>query len=219
MRRVVAIFIGAALAIGLTPAALAAPANAKVFVVHGIPGVAVDVCVGGSEVASDFRYGDVFSAGLPPGTYRVKVKAAAPGECVGPAVISERLELTSGLNATAVARLIGGVPGLSVFVNDVSPTDPGEARLTVRHTARAPKVDVWANGQRVLNDVPRGASADLEVPSGVYAVWVSAADGFRPVIGPRVLRLREGFAYQVHAVGTNASNYRFVVIGQEVGTA
>ena len=77
---------------------------------------------------------------------------------------------------------------------------------------------MWANGATILTDVPRGASADLEVPAGIYAAWVSAADDFAPVIGPAVVSLEEGMAYQVHAVGTNASNYRFVVLAQDVGT-
>lgn len=49
---------------------------------------------------------------------------------------------------TAVARYMKGAPGLDVFVNDVDPTATGEARVTVRHNAKAPSVDVWANGFR-----------------------------------------------------------------------
>jgi hypothetical protein len=221
VRRLTTIAIGALLALALVPASGAAArtsGDATLHVVHGIPKVKVDVCVDGSEVESNFRYGQTFSATLPEGAYRIKVKAAAPGDCVGPALINTKAELTAGLNATAVARIMKGEPGLDVFVNDVSPTDGGEARLTVRHTAKAPKVDVWANGATILTDVPRGASADLEVPEGIYAAWVSAADDFTPVIGPAVLSLEEGMAYQVHAVGTNASNYRFVVLAQDVGT-
>ncbi|MGZ8631009.1 MAG: hypothetical protein ACXWZF_08600 [Actinomycetota bacterium] len=48
----------------------------------------------------------------------------------------------------------------------------------------------------------------------VYAYWVTAAGSISPVIGPGMAELAQDTAHQIVAVGTNASNWRFIVIGQ-----
>ena len=57
----------------------------------------------------------------------------------------------AGANATVVAHLTAdGKPALTPFVNDVSAVPAGQARVTVRHTAAAPAVDVRAAGTVVV---------------------------------------------------------------------
>lgn len=209
----------AALAISAVAGSVSAvtPGTAKVFVVHGIPGVKVDVCVNGGEVRSNFRYGQQFVLnGVPAGTYKIKVYAASPRSCFGKAVISRTVTLTAGLNATAVARIVNGKPHLPIYVNDTA-VPSGKATITVRHTASAPKVDVWLNGGTApaVPGLAQGASAGpVALDPAVYSWWVSGVGGYKPVIGPGVARLAAGNAYQIYAVGTNAHNYRFVVVGQ-----
>jgi hypothetical protein len=200
-------------------ASAGAPAGGTIFVAHGIPGVKVDVCVNGAEARSNFKYGNSFSLeGVPAGTYKVKVRLASGGECKGAIAISEKVDVTDGLNATAVARIVKGAPELSIFVNDIDIAGGGNASVTVRHTASAPTVDVWVNGGSgpLVSDFTRGSEAGpVEVPGGdVYAYWVAAAGTYAPVIGPDVAMLEAGTAYQIMAVGNDASNYRFIVIGQ-----
>jgi hypothetical protein len=188
-----------------------------VIVAHGIPGVKVDVCVAGSAVKKNFRYGEQFKASLPAGTYTIRVRADAPNPCKGAVLIKQSVTLTDGLNATAVANYVAGKPALSIFVNDLTGTTSEDATITVRHTARAPMVDVWLNGGTApaVENLARKASAGpVAVPEGVYSWWVSADGTYAPVIGPRVAELSAGRAYQILAVGTRAANYRFIVINQ-----
>jgi hypothetical protein len=210
------------------PAAAGGEAQgAKVFVAHGIPGAKVDVCVGdqnATEVKSNFKYGNKFKlgAGIAPGTYRIRVFLADPRECRGTKVIDESVTLTNGLNATAVAKLVKGAPGLQVFVNDIGLAD--DTSVTVRHTAKAPAVDVYlaqvlvaGNGgqQPTIGSFPKGASAGpVGLDQGTYIFWATLPGQTAPVIGPTSRFFKAGRAYQIHAVGTNASNYRFIVIGQ-----
>jgi hypothetical protein len=198
--------------------ASAAATPATVFVAHGIPGVAVDVCVNGSIVAkANFKYGQQFKATLPAGTYTFRVRAHTAIPCHGKVLIYKRLALTSGLNATAVANVQGGTPHLSIFVNDLTGTDGTHATITVHHTATAPKVDVWLNGGTApaVPGLATGASAGpVPVTTGVYSWWVSLPGKYAPVIAPRVRNLAAGYAYQIYAVGTSTLNYRFIVIGQ-----
>lgn len=222
-RKILLTAASTAFAISALAMPVSAGTPATVFVAHGIPGAKVDVCVNGAEVRSNFRYGRQFKAELPAGNYRVKVYLADPRECRGVKVIDEQLALSDGLNATAVARIINGAPGLQVFVNDLDIDGPG-ASLTVRHTAKAPTVDVYLAGtvdlaidgsEPTIADFPRGASAGpVPIKPNTYAWWVTLADQTAPVIGPAVAYLEAGVAYQVHAVGTKPSNYRFIVIGQ-----
>lgn len=200
--------------------ASAAAAPATVFVAHGIPGVAVDVCVNNGIVAkANFKYGQQFKASLPAGKYifRVRLHTAVP--CKGKVVIYKSLTLTEGLNATAVANVQGGKPHLSIFANSFTGVDGTHATVTVRHAASAPTVDVWVNGGSapLVAGFARGAEAGpVAVPAGVYAYWASAAGGYKPVIGPRVSSLAALNAYQIIAVGTSTLNYRFIVIAQAV---
>jgi hypothetical protein len=208
----------AAMALATFVGSASAASPATVFVVHGIPGVAVDVCVNGGIVAkANFKYGQQFKASLPAGTYTFRVRAHTMVPCHGKVLIYKSLALTAGLNATAVANVQGGKPHLSIFVNDRTGTDGTHATITVHHTATAPKVDVWLNGGTApaVPGLATGASAGpVALPAGVYAWWVSLPGKYAPVIGPRVAGLAAGTAYQIYAVGTSTMNYRFVVVGQ-----
>jgi hypothetical protein len=218
-KRILSVGLGAALAVSLVGVSPAAAADASLNVVHGIPGVDVNVCVNGSQAIPDFNPGEVVTGvALPAGSYDVKI-VAANDACDDPAILEANgVELASGKDYTAVAHLDeGGTPTIGLFTNNVKPVPAGNARLTVRHTAAAPAVDVWANGSVIAQDVPNGASATLKVPTGVYAAWVSLPGDFAPVIGPEVLKLRKGTAYQVYAWGDGGSGYELAVIALKVG--
>jgi len=203
---------------GSASAVVPVPTTAKVFVAHGIPGAVVDVCVDGKEVRSTFRYGQQFVLeAVPAGAHTIKVHPASRFRCGGAAIIRKTVTLTGGLNATLMARIIGGKPGLQVFVNDTAIAPASKASITVRHTATAPTVDVWLNGGAApaITSLARGKSAGpVVVAPGVYSWWASAVGSWKPAIGPRVANLYAGRAYQIYAVGTNANNYRFIVISQ-----
>ncbi len=58
---------------------------------------------------------------------------------------------------------------------------------------------------------------DDEGPHGIYAAWVSLPNDFAPVIGPAVVKLDKGIAYQVYAWGDGTSGYDFAVVALPVG--
>jgi hypothetical protein len=219
IRRLGLTMAGAALALAtFAGSASAVTPTAKLFVVHGIPGAVVDVCVGNTEVKSTFRYGQQFVLdGVAPGTYKVRVFAASARTCAGTFVFGRTVTLTGGMNATAVARVFGGAARLQIFANNTVIPTAGKATITVRHTATAPTVDVWLNGGAApaIAGLAQGASVGpVELSPAVYAWWASGVGGYAPVIGPRVAKLAADTAYQIYAVGTNALNYRFVVVAQ-----
>jgi len=219
-KRIVGLGVGMALAVSMFSASPAAAADASLNVVHAIPGVDVDVCVNGGVAIADFNPGEVVTGvPLPAGSYDVKIVVAGD-TCDDTAVLqADGVELESGKNYTAIAHLEeDGTPTIGLFTNNVKPLEKGQARLTVRHAAAAPAVDVWANGSVLLQDVTNGASATMRVPTGVYAAWVSLPGDFAPVIGPEVLKLQNGTAYQVYAWGSGAAGYDLAVVAVPVGT-
>ena len=210
-----------ALVAGVLALPSAAAGKASVNVVHGIPGVPVAICVDGAKVVDDFRFGEkLVGAQLAAGQHRVKVVAAG-NACSAAAVLRAGYSLEAGRNYTVVANLdASGDPNLLAFANNVRPTRPGYARLTVRHTAQAPAVNVWANGTKVIGGTSFtwGDQRTLGVPSDTYRTKVTLPGSRKAVIGPADLTLRAGRAYQAYAVGS-PDHYRLVVLKVAVGTS
>ncbi len=221
--------IGLAVALATTMALFgAAPGQATggtpkftLNVVHGIPGVTVDVCVNGAKAITDFEPGDVVSGvKLPGGEYRLKVTPA--GQPCSAAILSAVADLAGGRNRnyTVVANLDDhGTPNLALFRNNTRKTDEGLARVVVRHTADAPAVNVWANGSPLNRgrQFVWGTQRRFDVPEGDYNVFVSLARQSAPVIGPVDLSLMAGYSYQVYAWGNGTAGYNLALIPLEVG--
>jgi hypothetical protein len=207
MRKLITTAVAAGGAIALAIAALL-PANAQetgtVTVVHGVPGLTVDVYVNGDLTLEGFAPDTVTDPlELPAGDYEFEVYAAGADPEADQPAITGSATLPAGANASVVAHLTAtGDPTLSVFVNDPSEIAAGNARLVVRHTAAAPAVDVLANGEAVITNLANPDEAQADVPAGDYSAVVAATGTTAPVIGPAGLTLEEGTAYLVYAVGS-----------------
>ncbi|WP_152188468.1 DUF4397 domain-containing protein [Georgenia satyanarayanai] len=195
---------------GLALLALAAPASAatddaaQLSVLHGVPDLTVDVWVNGERTLDDFEPASL--AGpleLPAGTYSVAITAADAEDDSEPVLGPLDLPLEAGGNYTAVAHLdADGAPTASFFTNDISETAAGEGRLTVRHTAAAPEVDVLAGGEAVISGLANGAEDSLDLPAGTVSASVAAAGTTDPVIGPADVPVEEGTSTIVYAWGS-----------------
>jgi hypothetical protein len=189
-------------------AAFAGPASAQadegtVTVVHGVPDLTVDVYVNGDVTLEDFEPGTITDPlALPAGDYELEVRPAGEDPESDPA-ISGNASLPAGANASIVAHLdADGEPTLSTFVNDTDEIGAGDARLTVRHTAAAPAVDILADGSALVSGLANPDEATTEVPAGTYEVAVAPEGTTDPVLGPTDLTLDEGTGYFVYAIGS-----------------
>lgn len=202
-------------AIALAGASLgfAAPANADtheatVSILHGVPGATVDVYANGDSLLTNFAPGTLTDpVKLPAGEYDLKVTAAGAG--AGGAAVIEANDVTvpGGANITVVAHLdASGKPVLTPFVNDMSQVGAGKARITVRHTAAAPAVDVRANGTAAFKNLtnPNEVKADLD--AGTIKADVVLAGTDTVAIGPADVDLKEGTNTIVYAWGSAADN-------------
>ncbi|MGX1267384.1 DUF4397 domain-containing protein [Streptomyces phaeoluteigriseus] len=206
-----ALLLGAsagACALALTAPAMSATAagnddKAMVSVFHGVPGLTVDVYANGNELLSDFKPGTVTDPqSLDSGTYDIQVFEAGqdPG---GTPAIEKEIKVPAGANATIAAHLSAdGKPQLTAFVNNVSEVDAGKARLTVRHVAAAPAVDVRAGGQPVFKALENPKEDTAVVDAGTVSADVTLAGTDTVAIGPADLNLKEGADNIVYAWGS-----------------
>ncbi|MEU3251223.1 DUF4397 domain-containing protein [Streptomyces sp. NPDC006997] len=196
-----------ALALGTTAPALAGPGQAEdkgmVSVFHGIPGMTVDVYANGEELLSDFEPGTVTDPqSLDAGTYDIQVFEAGQ-DPEGTPALEEQVKVPEGGNATVAAHLSAdGEPRLTAFANDVSTVDAGKARLTVRHVAAAPAVDVRAGGQPVFTDLTNPNEDTAVVDAGSVTADVVLAGTDTVAVGPADLNLKEGTSNVVYAWGS-----------------
>ena len=214
-RKLIILLLVVGTIVALTAALASADSHlAMVSVGHGIPGtdlglpeeLPVDVIVDGGCFLQDFEFGEFAGpVGLPAGTYSVTVALSDgdPDACAGTGVIGP-VELTFEAedNVTIFAHLTAdGLPGpvavdvlglgitATVFDNDVSDVVAGHTRLTVRHTAWAPEVDLllnrgWVRG-RVIGFFEGLANPQelgpVDVRPGAYAVTLFPAGEEEPV--------------------------------------
>ena len=206
MKKILAAAIGAGalVALGAVAPANAAEGPAKLSVLHGVPGLTVDVYVNDALTLDDFEPGDL--AGpleLPAGTYSVAITTSDAADASTPAIGPVDLPLEAGKDYTAVAHLTeAGDPTATLFPNDISQAAAGEGRLTVRHVAAAPAVDVLAGGAPVITNLTNPNEQVLNLPAGVVSASVAAAGTTDPVIGPADVDVAEGVNTIVYAWGS-----------------
>lgn len=210
MRKSAALALAGGLTLAFAAPALADGHEATVYVLHGVPDATVDVYVNGDLTLDDFAPGTLTDAlTLPEGEYDLKVVAGDAENGDADAIASaEGVAVPGGANITVVAHLdeAGENVVLTPFVNDLSATAAGEARITVRHTAAAPAVDVRANGDVAFPALtnPNAASADLA--AGTITADVVLAGTDTVALGPADLDLAEGTHTVVYAWGSAADS-------------
>lgn len=178
--------------------------NAYLSVLHGVPDLVVDVWVDGKLTLDDFEPGDL--AGpleLDGGTYKIAITASTATSADNPVIGPVKVHLKEGRNYTAVAHLdADGDPTATLFKNSRSASPEGEGKLTVRHVAAAPAVDVLAGDTPVIEDLKNGEQEVLTLGAGTVSASVAAAGTTDPVIGPADIPVTEGKNTIVYAWGS-----------------
>jgi hypothetical protein len=202
MKRVLA-GIAAVAAVALSGGTAAAQEAATVTLLHGIPGATVDVAVDGEVLLPGFEPGATQDLSPFAGTTLMNVEVRAAGTediVIGP--IPELAVPASG-NWTVMAHLdADGTPTVTPFENNTAPTVDGEGRLTVRHTAAAPAVDVVVGDARPIEGAANGDSAELSLPAGEIAGAQLAPAGGDPIVDVPTVNLVAGTNLIVYAVGS-----------------
>jgi hypothetical protein len=194
-------------AVAASPSAQAA-GTAMVSILHAVPNTPVDVCANGKPLLTNFQPGTLTDPqNLPAGSYDLKLTAANSG-CGAAAVLEAKgVNVPAGANITVVAHLSeSGAPQLTPYVNDVSAVPAGKARLTVRHDAAAPAVDVRAGGTAVITNLTNPNEKSLVTGAGTVSADVVLAGTTTVAIGPADVTLKEGTSTIVYAWGSAKDN-------------
>ena len=175
----------------------------SVTLMHGIPGATVDVVVDGAVVVPGFEPGTMQDISSFAGETLVNVEVRVAGTedvVIGPI---DELAVPSSGNWTVVAHLdADGTPTLTPFENDTSAVAAGQGRLTVRHTAAAPAVDiVLADGSRPFTNLSNPNEAAADLAAGQIAGAQIAPTGGDPIADVPTVDLAAGSNLIVYAVG------------------
>ena len=195
-----------AAAIALAGPAQAAEGDAQLSVLHGVPGLTVDVWVNGDRTLDDFTPGSLAGPlALPAGAYELAITASDAADASAAVIGPVSVTLAANGNYTAVANLdAAGNPTANLFTNDVSQIEAGKGKLTVRHTAAAPAVDVLAGGSPVITTLVNPNEQTLTLDPGTVPAAVAATGTTAPVIGPADVTIAEGTHTIVYAWGSLA---------------
>lgn len=194
----------AALLVVALPAA-AQTGQTTVTVIHAVPaenGFPADVYLDGELLIDGF----VFEAVSDTLTLEAgrEVELAIFPDGADPATDSPALSQTVTLEEgdfTIVAHLVEGAPVLSIFENDVSTLEAGQARLTVRQTSGVPTIDVLADGETLFDGLTVPDDATSVLDTGAHDVAFLAPDGGEPLI-EQTVEFPEGVLTVIYAVGS-----------------
>jgi len=177
--------------------------DARIRLVHASPDAPnVDVTVDGEPLFEDVAFGAAGAVEVPADDYELEIRPATEendGDVVATFDVSP--EVGTVYSAFAVGYLDpDAAPAHEPFdlelVVDASydVEAEGEADLRVAHLSPdAPNVDVYVDGDAVLEDVPfRAVSEYLELPAGTYDIEITAAGDPDTVVFDEAVELSEG---------------------------
>jgi hypothetical protein len=209
-----------AVAMALVVSASAAEA-ARVFIIHGIPGVPVDVYatlagapIPATPTIANFQPKQIVTVTAGPANVDIRIFAAGANAQTATPVIAVLGAAVPGPGEISIlAHLSGaGAPTATIYSNDNSRPLPGTARVSVRHAAQAPAVQLAAGGVPKLA-LTNPYFGDLEVPAGVAIPLQLQVPFTGAAITPSAtLTFTAGLRYFVYAIGSvSGGTFDFIV--------
>lgn len=174
----------------VVPPIASAAGPAAVTLLHAIPSGSgtdlVDVYSGRTLLVDDLAPGGMKTLDLPGGTYDLSMHADGnqPGNAA-PLVRAPRARIAPGANVTFAASLTAdGKPILRQFTNNTRTVGMDMGRLTVRHIAAAPAVDVRSRGSVLMRGLRNPGQQDVGLYDGTYRLDVVLAGTSKRAEGP-----------------------------------
>jgi hypothetical protein len=209
-----------ALLLTLVASATAAEAASRIFIIHGIPGVPVDVYAGlagtpipAAPTIAGFQPKAIVDLQAGPATVDIRIYAAgANPQTDAPVIAVLGAAIPNNVELSILAHLdASGAPTATIYQNDDSRPAPGMARVSVRHAAQAPAVQLAAGG------VPKLALSnpyfgDLEVPAGTaIPLQLQVPFAGTPLTPTAPLSFSAGTRYFVYAIGSFPTTFDFII--------
>lgn len=152
--------------------------NVTFSVLNAVPAApdmdAFDVYVGRLAMADKVASGELETSKLKAGTYDIVVVPEGTSRFTqDPVLREENVSLRPGTDHTLAVHLSPtGRLTSSIFTNETQTVGRDMGRLTFRHIAQAPKVDVRTRGSVLMPDVRNGTEDEVGLRSGNYKLRV-----------------------------------------------
>ncbi|MEO6653371.1 MAG: DUF4397 domain-containing protein [Ilumatobacteraceae bacterium] len=200
-------------ATSIIPQSASAQTAPDITLVHGIPGMTVDVAVDGTVVIDNFVPGSLANISSFAGQTLANVTVlddATQEVIIGP--IPQLVVPATGSHSIVAHFDAANTPVLTTFANNTNPTAEGTARFTLRHTAQASAIDLIIGDQRPIVAAVNGDSAELDLPDGELTDAQIAETGGVAVAQIATLDLAANTNTIVYVVGsTDDDTLDFVV--------
>lgn len=168
--------------------------TATLSVLHAIPdGVgSVDVLADGRRIARNLPPGELRTVKVAAGEYDLSIVASGRGNGEADELLSARgVDIPAGADVTITANLDGrGEAELNVFANKTRTVGQGMGRLTVRHLADAPAVQVRSKGSALFDRLSNGNQADSGLRAGTYPLRITESGTRSPVVARTNAKIR-----------------------------
>ena len=168
--------------------------NATVSVLHALPqgASAVDIYIGQRQIIDDLAPGKLQTVQVPSGRADIVVMPSGERPGTTPALLTKSgADIDGGTNMTITANLDdAGKPELNVFTNKTRTVGQGMGRLTIRHIADAPAIDVRSRGNTMFERVTNSESLDTGLRAGRYSLRVSETGVPRPPLTRTEVEIR-----------------------------
>ena len=208
--RWVAPLIAATLLVGMSGTALAA-GTADVRVLHASPDApAVDVYLDDAKVdaLTNVPFGTISDyLAIPAGAHNVKVYAT--GTTSAPVIDADVTVAAGGAYTIAATGALADISA-QVLKDDPAPTAKSAKVRVIHFSADAPAVDIATAGSAVDDAVVKGlaypnATDYLALPGGTYDLEVRLAGETTVALALDDVKVENGRAYSVFAIGSAAS--------------
>ena len=136
---------------------------------------------------------------VPAGPAELQVFAEGADPATDSPAVSDEVTLEAGVDYSVVAQLVDDAPVLSVFVNDTSQVEAGQARLTVRQTSGVEDIDVSLDGESLFEGLAQAVDATANLAAGPHDVSFLATG---EILAERSVSLAEGELLVLYAVGS-----------------
>ncbi len=205
----------------LVPTNASAQASVDLTLVHGLPGVTADVAVDGTVVIDNFVPGSL--ANITSFAGQTLTNLTVTDDATGDVVVGPIASVdvpASGSHSLVVYLDDAGTAVLNTFANNTDQVTTGEARLTLRHTADAPAIDLIIGDERPIVALVNGQSGEVELPAGQLTDAQIAPTGDVPIASLPTLDLAANTNTIVHVIGSvDDDTVDFVVQIVEIAAA
>lgn len=214
-RRLGSIVAASTMALAITAVgAPVAAADATIMFIQGIPNTAVELCVNGDELKSNWQYGGKFKKKYGPGNLKVQVRNKAAGVCKGSLIVKLNTNVSEDESLILVPARGGSGDVIRVFNNNAL---AGPTGIIVNHAAKMGALDAFLaqviqvmDQSPTLFDIKQARQKGLDVGPGFYSVWLTKSGSETAKFGPLNKTVVDGKVNHYVAVGTKAANRKLV---------